>query len=150
MMIEIRRATANDGPLLGQLPQLRRLLAQLAPQKAAQRPLTRGRLKEVLAQSGQHLLVAWDGNEVAGITMLVIKLLLLETKADVEEVVVDEARYRQGISTALMDATEALAGDEGVDTIYLTSNPAREAANRLYQERGYEQYRTNLYRLQLT
>ena len=36
-----------------------------------------------------------------------------------------------------------------VHHIQLTSNPARVAANRLYQESGFERYETNCYKRKL-
>ena len=36
-----------------------------------------------------------------------------------------------------------------VHHIQLTSNPARVAANRLYQELGFERYETNCYKMKI-
>lgn len=47
--------------------------------------------------------------------------------------------------TAMVDAAKKM----NVHYIQLTSNPARVAANRLYQDLGFERYETNCYKLLL-
>ena len=48
-----------------------------------------------------------------------------------------------------MEAVHAEAQRLGLRHVDLTSRPAREAANALYQSLGYERRETNVYRLRL-
>jgi ribosomal protein S18 acetylase RimI-like enzyme len=77
-------------------------------------------------------------------------LLTLTTLAGgsgyVEEVVVDDAARGQHIGTALMAALLDLAAQKGMRFVDLTSRPAREPANALYQSLGFTQRQTNSYR----
>lgn len=146
MALEVVRAGPNDQRLLAALPQLNELLRALSGRARA---LSRQGLKEVLAQRQLRYLAAWDGDHLMGVTLLFIKQQNLDTKADIEEVVVSPAAQGQGVGSALMEKAEVVAREEGVTTIYLTSNPRRIAANAMYQRRGYERYDTNVYRLAL-
>jgi len=60
-------------------------------------------------------------------------------------VVVDQNFRRRGIAEALVNSAIEYAREAGVDGISLTSNPKREAANKLYQSMGFEKRETNSY-----
>jgi GNAT superfamily N-acetyltransferase len=64
----------------------------------------------------------------------------------IEDVTVDEAGRGQGVGTALILAMVERARELGCKTIELTSRPAREDANRLYQRLGFVPRDTNVYR----
>jgi ribosomal protein S18 acetylase RimI-like enzyme len=66
-------------------------------------------------------------------------------RAHIEDVVVDKALRRNGIGEALILYALDLARDVGANGVALTSNPRREAANRLYQKIGFNLWQTNLY-----
>jgi ribosomal protein S18 acetylase RimI-like enzyme len=66
-------------------------------------------------------------------------------RARIEDVVVDEAMRGKGIGEALMRHALHMAREAGADGVALTSNPRREAANRLYQRLGFHPWQTNLY-----
>ncbi len=69
------------------------------------------------------------------------------TIADIESVVVSSMcrgrGYSKGLVMVLIEAAKSL----NVYHIQLTSNPARVAANQLYQEMGFERYETNCYKM---
>jgi len=67
-------------------------------------------------------------------------------KAWIEDVVVDEAARGRGVGAALTNAALAEARTRGSKDVSLTSRPAKEAANRLYQRIGFEARETNVYR----
>ena len=50
---------------------------------------------------------------------------------------------------ALMHELSATSSCSEAHHIQLTSNPARVAANRLYQAMGFEHYETNCYKLEV-
>ena len=60
---------------------------------------------------------------------------------------VDESARGQGVGAALSREAIRLAQAAGARTIDLTSRPAREAANRLYQQLGFQLRDTHVYRL---
>ncbi|MFW5714159.1 MAG: GNAT family N-acetyltransferase [Brevefilum sp.] len=64
----------------------------------------------------------------------------------IEDVVVDREARRQGIGRALTEACLKKAREIGLQEVNLTSRPSREAANALYQEMGFAQRETNVYR----
>lgn len=68
-------------------------------------------------------------------------------KAWVEDVVVDAQARGRGMARALLRELMARAHRAGARSVNLTSRPERESANRLYQSLGFEQRRTNVYKL---
>lgn len=71
------------------------------------------------------------------------------TIADIESVVVSSKCRGRGYGKELMAAMIEAAKKMNVYHIQLTSNPARVAANRLYQVLGFERYETNCYKKNL-
>jgi ribosomal protein S18 acetylase RimI-like enzyme len=63
----------------------------------------------------------------------------------VEDVIVDEKMRRRGIADALMRYAIGLARESRADVMTLSSNHAREAANKLYQSMGFQKRDTNSY-----
>ena len=72
------------------------------------------------------------------------------TIADIESVVVSSKCRGCGYGKELMTAMIEAARKMSVHHIHLSSNPARVAANQLYQELGFERYETNCYKMILT
>ena len=71
------------------------------------------------------------------------------TRAWIEDVVVDESARGRGVGEALNRRAMKIALERGAQTIDLTSRPAREAANRLYQRLGFAARETNIYRYEV-
>lgn len=68
----------------------------------------------------------------------------------IEDVVVDKNYRKKGIGKALTEACLEKARGIGLKEVNLTSNPSREAANKLYQSMGFFQRETNIYRYLLS
>ena len=83
--------------------------------------------------------------DIAGILTLIIYRVPTGIRARVEDVVVDETLRGKGIGEALVEYALNMAREAGADGVALTSNPGREAANRLYQKLGFKPWKTNLY-----
>jgi ribosomal protein S18 acetylase RimI-like enzyme len=66
-------------------------------------------------------------------------------RAIIEDVVVDGSARGVGIGEALVQNLLNLAKEKGAKGVGLTSNPRREAANRLYQKMGFKLRETNTY-----
>ena len=106
-------------------------------------------LKNALNDVNVHVYVIRDKGHIVATGTLCIKHTLEFTIADVESVVVSSKcrgrEYEKEFMTAMVEAAEKM----NVHHIQLTSNPARVAANRLYQDLGVERYETNCYKLLL-
>jgi ribosomal protein S18 acetylase RimI-like enzyme len=126
---------------------LRTLLALLSPQVEA---VPDDVLAERLTDERLILLVAQrNGVLVGAATLSVLVTAGLGPVGHVDDVVVDEAVRGSGVGRLLMGAVHAEARRLGLRHLDLTSRPAREAANALYQSLGYERRQTNVYRLRL-
>lgn len=105
------------------------------------------RLFNVLESSNSHLFaLLGDDCHIIGCATLCVYDSPTGQKASVEDVVVS-SRYRgQGLGKMMMKHMIEYARRElkTVD-IHLTSNPYRDAANRLYQRLGFEKRETNAY-----
>ncbi len=143
-MIEIKRVTVVD-------EQLMVALANLLPQLSASATLpTQQYMEQLIAHRDTHLFVACgESGEVVGMLTLLIVAIPTARKAWIEDVVTDAAHRGKGVGEALVRRAVEVAREEGVKRIYLTSNPKREAAHRLYKRFGFEQYDTTVFRLEL-
>jgi ribosomal protein S18 acetylase RimI-like enzyme len=122
---------------------------RLVPQLKVSFPSPTRRDLEALISSGSSiLLVARYPDElaaIAGILTLIVYRVPTGIRARIEDVVVDEAMRGHGIGEALVRRALNMAREVGADGVALTSNPKREAANRLYQRLGFQPWQTNLY-----
>lgn len=142
---------AHARPAGNTLKDLNRLLLQLN-QNAAD--LTADCLVEVAEAS--RLLVASDyeghyagTGRAVGMATLVPVAKPSGFEGRIEDVVVDEEYRGRGIARRMMEMIVEEARTLGLGRLALTSNPARRAANALYQSIGFERYETNVYRLLL-
>ena len=106
-------------------------------------------LNNALKDANVHVYVIREGNHIVATGTLCIKHTLEFTIADIESGVVSSKCCGLGYGKELMTAMIEAAKKMNVHHIQLTSNPARVAANRLYQDLGFERYETNCYRLPL-
>ena len=126
-----------------------RLIPQLS---SSSPPPSRQQLAALIDNSETVLFVArgiGSGGATEGIIgSLTLAFYRIPTglKAWIEDVVVDEAARGRGVGAALTNAALAEARTRGSKDVSLTSRPAKEAANRLYQRIGFEARETNVYR----
>lgn len=106
-------------------------------------------LNNALNDANVYVYVIRDEGHIVATGTLCIKHTLEFTIADIESVIVSFKCRGRGYGKELMTAMIEAAKKMNVHHILLTSNPARVAANRLYQELGFERYETNCYRLLL-
>lgn len=123
-----------------------RLIPQLS---SSNPPPTREFLTRIVRSEASTLLVAEDDGVILGSLTLAVFLIPTGTRAWIEDVVVDDAARGKGVGGALNKHALDLAASLGATTVELTSRPSREAANRLYQQLGFERRETNVYRYQL-
>ena len=103
-------------------------------------------LNNALNDANVHVYVIRDEGRIVATGTLCIKHTLEFTIADIESVVVSSKCRGRGYGKELMTAMIEAAKKMNVHHIQLTSNPARVAANRLYQDLGFERYETNCYK----
>ena len=125
---------------------LEKLLPQLS--SSAEIP-TSEYIAAMLNDKNTHLLAAEIDGATVGILSLVIVNIPTGRKAWIEDVVVDSDCRGQNIGFKLVEKAKEVAMNLGVKKIYLTSNPARQAAHRLYAKCGFEKYDTTLFRILL-
>lgn len=106
-------------------------------------------LNAALGDANVHVYVMRDGGHIVATGTLCIKHTLEFAIADIESVVVSSQCRGRGYGRELMLAMIDAAKGLKVHHIQLTSNPARVAANRLYQELGFERYETNCYKMRV-
>ena len=106
-------------------------------------------LQAALAAPNVHIYVIREEGRIVATGTLCIKHMLEFTMADIESVVVSARCRGKGYGKALMTALITAAKDHKAHHIQLTSNPARMAANRLYQALGFEKYNTNCYKKEI-
>src|SRR5512138_3305508 len=124
---------------------MQRLIPQLGIHKA---PPSSDELAALLKADGSSLIIAREpdeNGEIVGMLSLTIYPVPTGIRSIVEDVVVDEKMRGRGIGNALVRHAIDLAREAGANGVSLTSNPQREAANKLYQLMGFELRKTNPY-----
>lgn len=93
--------------------------------------------------------VVKDDEKIVGAATLYIIPKIGKTVAYIEDVVVSSAYRGQGLGEKLIREVIEVAKSRNVRSVGLTSRPAREAANKLYQKVGFIRKETNVYKLAL-
>lgn len=127
------------------LEALERLIPQLTDRHP---PPDREALTALIGSESSRLLLARLPDEtgpIVGILTLAVYRVPTGVRAVIEDVVVESSARGQGVGEALMRAALALARRAGANGVALTSNPKRQAANRLYQALGFTRRETNAY-----
>ena len=115
-------------------------------------PPTPEELAQMLASPASILFAARHadfGDEIIGLATLILYRVPTGLRGYIEDVIVDERARGRRIGEALTQACLEHARQAGAPQVGLTSNPARQAANRLYQRMGFELRHTNVYRYTL-
>lgn len=99
-------------------------------------------------ESGTRFFVAYDGERIVGVVLLVPMVGLVGQKDWIEDVITDEGYRGRGIAKRLMEMAHAASKAGVAKSVNLTSNAKRVEARRLYQQHfGYEIRDTNVFRL---
>ena len=110
-------------------------------------PPTEEELDQIIRSDASMILIAEsNNNEIVGTMTLVIFHIPTGLRAWIEDVVVDSSHRGEGIGKKLNQEALQIAQKAGAKTVELTSRPARESANRLYQDLGFQKRETNVYR----
>ena len=125
-------------------------LTRLIPQLKISSPrLTRDDVAALVSSDSVSLLTARANADasapIVGMLTLIVYRVPTGVRARIEDVVVDESARGRGVAVALIVRALELARSKGADGVALTSNPRREAANKLYQKVGFKRWETNVY-----
>ena len=138
--MKIERVTIVDDHIVSSFS---RLIPQLT---GKEKYPSRDELEEVVKSENSYLFIATIDGEVTGSLTLLFNRLVTGLKGWIEDVVVDEAARGKGVATALIWHALKIAEENEVLHVDLTSQPVREAANRLYLKLGFTERETNVYR----
>ena len=123
-------------------------LTRLVPQLKVSSPrLTREDVAALVSSEAVSLLTARANASapILGMLTLIVYRVPTGVRARIEDVVVDESARGRGVAVTLVERALEVARAKGADGVALTSNPRREAANRLYQKVGFKKWETNVY-----
>lgn len=140
--VEIERVTTPSGEHV-------EALTRLLPQLSSADPPSLDGLKAITSNEATYLYVARVDRTIVGSLSLATFAIPTGLRAWIEDVVVDAASRGQGVASALVRAATDQAKLLGASSIDLTSRPSRVDANRLYQQLGFTQRETNVYRITL-
>lgn len=121
------------------------LMGELSPGASA----TQERVRKVIEHPDMHQYAAFDEGRMVGCATLCVCHTPEMVIGFVEAVVVSASFRGRHLGRGLMERILADSRRFGVQTLHLTSNPSRVAANGLYQSLGFERYNTNCYKLDL-
>lgn len=131
--------------------ELYKAFQRLVPQLTSNNPPpTREELAALIQEPSSTLLLARseDGG-IVGVLSLTVYRVPTGIRSIIEDVIVDSSARGTGIGEALMRRAIELAGEKGAQSISLTSNPSRVAANKLYLKMGFSRRETNAYQMKL-
>lgn len=124
--------------------------ARLIPQLSTSSPIPgRGHLEALVRHPSTTLAVVLIGGRIVGTATLALFPIPTGVRAWIEDVVVDGAARGHGLGEILVRTLLEIARQRGAATVYLTSRPTREAANRLYVRMGFVKRETNAYQYTL-
>ena len=133
--------------------QLYQACQRLVPQLTSNNPPpTPQELSLLISSCSTFLFVARHSDfrdEIIGMASLALYRVPTGLRAIIEDVVVAEKARGRRIGEALTQACLDHARQEGAAQVMLTSNPARVAANHMYQSMGFELRKTNVYKYRL-
>lgn len=126
---------------------INKLHQQLFPEKTSSM-ITQEHINTVLQQNNVWVYIAQDSDgKIVGTATIAMFQTPYDSRAIIEDVVVDKDYRGQGIATTLMKRMLAIAKNKGIKRVKLNSHPHRIAANAMYQGMGYELLTTNTYQM---
>ena len=125
--------------------------SRLIPQVSQRKPPSLADLRELIGSQVILLIARFPDQDgpIVGTGSLAYFRVPTGIRGHIEDVVVDQSVRGNGIGEALVDALIASAREIGVESLSLTCNPTRQAANKLYQKLGFKKKETNVYSLDL-
>ena len=128
-------------------PEIYAAIQGLVPQLSNKRPPTEAELQALVQSECGSLLVARGqaGGPILGMACVAVYRVPTGVRSIIEDVVVETTARGQGIGEALTRRCMEIARQQGAAQVTLSSNPRRDAANRLYERMGFKRRNTNAY-----
>ena len=142
-MIEIKQLTEASEATLKDINVLVQQLSERLPECSIEL------LQKIVTSKNLELWVAQDQGRVVGMGTLAVVSLPEGERAQVEDVVVHESNRGQGLGEKISSKLIERAKARNIRVVTLSSRADRVAANKLYQKLGFEEWKTNVYRLKL-
>ena len=141
------RVTVSVEVLTSVTPEIVAAFGRLVPQLSRSAPPPDAdALARIVGSPAITLLIARNGEEIAGTLTLAVFPIPTGIRAWIEDVVVDDGARKLGIGEALTRKALEVAQAAGARTVDLTSRPSRAAAGRLYERVGFAERDTRIYR----
>lgn len=105
-------------------------------------------LEDVINDPNATIVVAQDGDTIAGMGMLFVVRKLGRRMGFVEDVVVGQVYRGKGLGTGIMQELIRIGRSNTLRTIDLTSNPEK-GAGHFYETLGFSARDTSVYRMYL-
>jgi ribosomal protein S18 acetylase RimI-like enzyme len=120
---------------------------KLIPQLSQRKPPTLDELSALIASGSIVLAARFPGQAgpIVGSGTLAFFSVPTGLRGHIEDVVVDQAVRGHGIGEAIVAELLARAKALGLESVSLTCNPTREAANTMYRKMGFTKRETNVY-----
>jgi len=142
--MKIRRARHSDATRIAELSgqlgypataaQIARRLVKLAP--ASRHALFVAEVKD--AGSSQRA----AGSLIGWLHVSITNLVEVDTRAEVNGLIVAEGQRSLGAGARLLEAAEEWARRHGCGSVNLRSNVIRERAHKFYERQGYQHYKS--------
>ena len=122
-------------------------LQRLVPQLTSNNPPpSRDDLAALVKSESSTLIIARaDDESIIGAACVTVYRVPTGIRAIIEDVIVDVSARGRGVGETLIRRCLDIAREKGASGVSLTSNPKREAANKLYQKMGFRKRETNAY-----
>ncbi len=140
---QLTEATANS------IAELNTLMRELRTEQSGDAINSVDDMTLLLSDKNIVVMTVKDDEKIVGVATLYIVPKIGKTVAYIEDVVVSSAYRGQGLGEKLVRKVIETARSRHVKSVGLTSRPAREAANKLYQKIGFNRKETNVYKLAL-
>lgn len=106
-------------------------------------------LRSITKDKKYVMFVVKDNKRIVGMATLYIIQKVGKRTAVVEDVVVDSEYRGQGLGERLMHVLIAAARAKKINSLFLTSRPARVAAHKLYHKVGFQVKETTVFKMKL-
>lgn len=139
-MIYITRATQATDELV-------EAFERMIPQLTQRKPPTKEALVSLIESQSVVVIARYPdaSDSIVGSGTLAVFAVPTGLRGHIEDVVVDQSVRGKGIGEALVTDLLAKARELGIESVSLTCNPTREAANKMYQKMGFQKRETHVY-----
>jgi ribosomal protein S18 acetylase RimI-like enzyme len=139
-MIYITQATQATDELV-------KAFERMIPQLTHRKPPTQEALVSLIESQSAVVIARYPGvsDPIVGSGTLAVFAVPTGLRGHIEDVVVDQSVRGHGIGEALVTALLTKARELGIESVSLTCNPTREAANKMYQKMGFQKRETHVY-----